>query len=670
MDDVGIDQLQAFNPLARVRTPNIDTLVAHGVRFTSNWMMPECSPSRAAFFTGRYPLRTGVEAAILSYGLPSSQVSPYEVTTPQVLAHAGYISALIGKFHLGGPDNNPAGFRTPSVLGWDYYNGNLQGGPPFIDPTLGGQIADTTRYPCGFPLGEQRGVCWFYGPGNQIRCDDNHGAGYTGHDCVTLGGIPALDASGDFASTCAEATIQPAFTNYNGYYVWPQVINDRGRLQQSTVRQYMSVFNTDTAIDWLQKHPRGQGKNARPWMCAVSYDSIHTPYQQPPTNLYPPGFSWPPEIGEGCTNEAQLKILGDLMLYALDQEIGRLLVGAGLAQRLPSGQLDYRPEATDTMVILVGDNGTYLSGVNAPYDPLRSKGTTYQTGVTTPLVISGPLVKQPGRMVGAMVNAVDLFQLFGEIAGLDVRALVPSSHILDCHPMLAYLTNPAQRPIRHFNFTQIGQANKSPKVQTYACILSIGPIKIGTDVLFNSQLLCNDDGGQWFGPSPTNQFTTCCEVRSNVYPNLVIIPARSWAIRNERFKLVKSERASCDSSENPFEFYDLQPTLLNPVGLDLAINNRLSTNAPPLSLLEAANLLELQDALNIVLNSEPLCYGDGNLDKVVDQQDLDGVLRYWGQPSVFDVNNDGTTDQKDLDCVLQNFGHNCLMNGSGQPCNN
>jgi arylsulfatase A-like enzyme len=85
---------------------------------------------RASFFTGRYPLRTGVEAAILSYALPSSQVSPYETTTPQILAHAGYRSAMIEKFHLGGPDNNPAGSRTPSVLGWDYYNGNLQGGLP------------------------------------------------------------------------------------------------------------------------------------------------------------------------------------------------------------------------------------------------------------------------------------------------------------------------------------------------------------------------------------------------------------------------------------------------------------------------------------------------------------------------------------------------------------
>src|SRR6266850_1157736 len=57
-----------------------------------------------------------------SYNLPSTQVSPYEVTTPRVLANAGYTSALIGKYHLGGPDNNPAGYGAPAALGWNYYN--------------------------------------------------------------------------------------------------------------------------------------------------------------------------------------------------------------------------------------------------------------------------------------------------------------------------------------------------------------------------------------------------------------------------------------------------------------------------------------------------------------------------------------------------------------------
>jgi len=141
LDDVGIDQLSLFNPQIPqpVTTSNLNTLVSHGAAFNNAWMMPECSPSRACFFTGRYPLRTGVTAAILDYDLPSAQVSPYEATLPKVLANAGYSSALIGKYHLGGPTNNPAGFRSPASLGWDYFNGNLHGGPPFIDTTLGGQ---------------------------------------------------------------------------------------------------------------------------------------------------------------------------------------------------------------------------------------------------------------------------------------------------------------------------------------------------------------------------------------------------------------------------------------------------------------------------------------------------------------------------------------------------
>src|SRR5215471_19349189 len=170
MDDVGIDQLGTFNPSGTnvVSTPNLDTLVHHGVAFNNAWMMPECSPSRVCFFTGRYPLRTGVTAAILDYDLPSAQISPYEVTTPKVLARAGYTSALIGKYHLGGPSNNPDGLKTPSTMGWDYFNGNLAGGPPFIDKTLGGQTTNTEMYPYGFPVGDQRGVCWFQGPGSQI----------------------------------------------------------------------------------------------------------------------------------------------------------------------------------------------------------------------------------------------------------------------------------------------------------------------------------------------------------------------------------------------------------------------------------------------------------------------------------------------------------------------
>src|SRR5262245_51089805 len=137
MDDVGIDQMQAFGygGTTPPRTPNMNAIARAGVRFRNVWAMPECSPSRAMFFEGRYPLRTHVLNALIASHLANSQVSPYETTTPRVLAKKGYKSALFGKFHLSGPDNNPAGDGTPHALRWPCFWGLLQGPPsPIASP--------------------------------------------------------------------------------------------------------------------------------------------------------------------------------------------------------------------------------------------------------------------------------------------------------------------------------------------------------------------------------------------------------------------------------------------------------------------------------------------------------------------------------------------------------
>jgi len=682
LDDVGIDQLAPFNPLTPTapQTPNMNAIVNAGVRFANFMTMPECSPSRVCFFTGRYPLRTGVNAAFTPADQPAAQCSRYETTTPMVLRTAGYTSALVGKFHLAGPDNNPDGIGTPRVLGWDYYNGILQGSPAAIDVTLGGQTLDTTKYPCGFPTGSQKGVGWFQSADGQVRVDDNNGQGYTGQECVAKGGIPALDANGNFAQTASQAAHAPDFTRLNGYYVMPNVVNDGDQVQRSTVRGYGTTLQTNAAISWIQRQTAGNA--ARPWMCTVSYSSIHAPYQQPPTDLYPPGFTWPSNIPQDSTNAQAQKIMSNLMLEATDKEIGRLLVSTGLASRGAAGELVYHPEATNTMVILVGDNGTYLASVKFPYDPIRAKATPYQTGVSAPLAVAGPLVRQPGRSVTQMVNCVDLFQLFGEIAGVDVRSVVPASHVVDSQPMLAYVTHPDQPSIRHYNFTQAGSGVKSPATQATLgpCVISVAAsaelgIHVCTDKIIYNKSLCEAEGGVWYGPVPPDQpaqYPDACAVRAaNVYPNLTILPDAVWAIRNDRYKLVKVARAPCDQDKGEFEFYDLAlKPVLNPVGLDLAINDLLTKGQPTnLTAEQMANYQDLLQALNAMLNSEPVCHGDGNLDKVVDQKDLDGVKQYWGQPSWFDFNNDGVTDQKDLDCAQANFGHNCLAGQAGSPCN-
>src|SRR3546814_7051540 len=74
------------------------------------------------------------------------------------------------------------------------------------------------------------------------------------------------------------------------------------------------------------------------------------------------------------------------MVEAMDTEIGRLLVELGLATWNQDGTLNYQPEKTNTVVVVMGDNGTYVNSVKftAPgrFDPTRAKAFPYQTGVS------------------------------------------------------------------------------------------------------------------------------------------------------------------------------------------------------------------------------------------------------------------------------------------------
>ena len=80
-----------------IKTPNIDKLAETGARLEEYYVQPKCTPTRAAFTTGRYPFRYGLQTAVIpsggKYGLATG-----EWLLPQALKLAGYQTAIVGKW--------------------------------------------------------------------------------------------------------------------------------------------------------------------------------------------------------------------------------------------------------------------------------------------------------------------------------------------------------------------------------------------------------------------------------------------------------------------------------------------------------------------------------------------------------------------------------------------
>jgi arylsulfatase A len=98
-DDLGWGDLRCYgNP--QIDTPVLDALAKEGARLTSHYSpSPLCSPARAGYLTGRFNHRTGAVDVPSNRGLDRLDLS--EKTFGDYFQHAGYATALIGKWHNG-----------------------------------------------------------------------------------------------------------------------------------------------------------------------------------------------------------------------------------------------------------------------------------------------------------------------------------------------------------------------------------------------------------------------------------------------------------------------------------------------------------------------------------------------------------------------------------------
>ena len=128
-DDLGWGDLSSYGN-AMIETPAMDRVARAGMRMTDFYSAaPVCTPSRAALLTGRYPVRSHTQnhvffsessplATIRKMLGAGNEIPVDEIMIPEVLERAGYVTGMIGKWHLGGiPGHLPNDFGFSDFFG-------------------------------------------------------------------------------------------------------------------------------------------------------------------------------------------------------------------------------------------------------------------------------------------------------------------------------------------------------------------------------------------------------------------------------------------------------------------------------------------------------------------------------------------------------------------------
>ncbi|MEM7143930.1 MAG: sulfatase [Verrucomicrobiota bacterium] len=149
-------------------TPNLDALAASGVRFTDAYAAsPVCTPTRASIQTGLAPARVRMtiwresaqrrrEGKAMLEPLCEEDLSTEYQTLGELFSAAGYVTAHVGKWHLGGPTAFPEAHGYRISVG-----GNIWGAPDsFFYPFRGAETfkRDGFRYVPGLSYAKEGDV--------------------------------------------------------------------------------------------------------------------------------------------------------------------------------------------------------------------------------------------------------------------------------------------------------------------------------------------------------------------------------------------------------------------------------------------------------------------------------------------------------------------------------
>ncbi len=427
-----------------VETPNLDRIAADGVRFTHSYVANSLSgPSRACMLTGKHSHKNGFTNN--EHGIFDGS----QQTMPKLLQKAGYVTALIGKWHL---VSKPTGFDYWEILPaqGDYYN------PDFIhmDGTQTPDSGYVTRIITDKALAwleERKGSAPQYG-GAQTASATSIDATSPGsqkpfalfihHKACHRAWLPALEDLRLYEDRTFE--LPPEF---HDDYASREAA---GKTEMEIGKDMDIVYDTKMFVSPEQTPQTRLSALYQSMVGRLSpqerkrYDDFYVPLSRQFYQEWGTAFNFLPRREQSSiegSREAKLlewkyqRYMRDYakVVHELDVQVGRVL--DYLAQ---NGLLD------NTLVVYTSDQGFYM-GEHGWFD----KRFMYEESLSTPLVMRLPKGYERRGDVDEMVQNIDYAPTFLELAGVPIPADIQGESLV---PLLKgkAATKDDKRRIKHW----------------------------------------------------------------------------------------------------------------------------------------------------------------------------------------------------------------------------